>query len=528
MKRYIIPTVLMVLSLGVASCYKDLGNYEYSEIPEITVENLPEMITVLASAEPIVITPTIKSSIEGVIDESNPNFELGCQLITNSGLLSTGQRTLDMNPEHKKDVNYLCTERAGNYTIWYTVTDKRTGVKTNFTIPLTMTSATYQGWLLLCDEGDENKVRLDMVSWFSKDRIIPAYNLLGGKVELKNARHIMFSANALAAAGDVLWINTDDGTYELNRDNLTTDPTYCINGSYFINDPKVPVVFTEVAKTGFPSMMARYAVTSEGDLYRLGNVYGSAFENKANTLVMDGEPNFKVAPFVGIPRRYQNQYQALFYDITNKRFLYCPYDYNYPDHLSVLSNDKATLFDWTTGKDIVSMKGCAFGNYGVVYTILEDASHNRTLYGIDNNAWNHPVQTLYKELTGEGIKNATCFTYHDQYAYMFYNNGENKIASYNMGDNTYISDMVTLDGEEITYLGISSFLVPTSYRPDTSDEFDALQHLLMVGSYKKGATDNNGGIFRLYKFDQNARTLTKVYEFSGFAKIRDAVYNERW
>ena len=243
---------------------------------------------------------------------------------------------------------------------------------------------------------------------------------------------------------------------------------------------------------------------------------------------MDEEPTFKVAPFAGIPRKYSNQYQALFYDITNKRFLYCPYDYNKPDHLSVLSADNATLFDWTTGKDIVDMKGCAFGNYGVVYTILEDASHNRTLYGVDNNAWNKPVQTLCKDLTGEGIKTATHFTYHDQYAYMFYNNGENKIASFNMGDNSYINDMVTLDGEEITFMGISPFFVPISYRPDSSDEFDALQHLLMVGSYRKNATDVNGGIFRLYKFDQNERTLTKVYEFSGFAKIRDAVFNERW
>ncbi|MCF0176392.1 MAG: hypothetical protein HUJ94_06115, partial [Bacteroidales bacterium] len=473
MKRYIIPSVLVLFSLGTTSCYKDLGNYDYKEIPEITIENLPEMITVLASAEPIVLSPVIKSSTEGVIDENNPNFELGCQLITNSGLFSTGNRTIDINPEHKKDINYLCTEKEGNYTIWYTVTDKRTGVKTNFTIPLTMSSATYQGWLLLCDEGEENKVRLDMVSWFNKDKIIPAYNLLGGKVSLKNAKHIMFSGNAMAAAGDLIWINTGDGSYELNRNDLTTDETLCLNSSYFIIDPKVPVIYTEVAKTGFPSMMARYAITSEGDLYRLGSLYGAAFENRANTLVMDEEPTFKVAPFAGIPRKYSNQYQALFYDITNKRFLYCPYDYNKPDHLSVLSADNATLFDWTTGKDIVDMKGCAFGNYGVVYTILEDASHNRTLYGVDNNAWNKPVQTLCKDLTGEGIKTATHFTYHDQYAYMFYNNGENKIASFNMGDNSYINDMVTLDGEEITFMGISPFFVPISYRPDSSDEFDA-------------------------------------------------------
>ena len=34
------------------------------------------------------------------------------------------------------------------------VTNKQTGVTTNFKVPVQVTSATYEGWMVLCDDKD--------------------------------------------------------------------------------------------------------------------------------------------------------------------------------------------------------------------------------------------------------------------------------------------------------------------------------------------------------------------------------------
>ena len=36
---------------------------------------------------------------------------------------------------------------------------------------------TSEGWMLRCDEGSEERVRLDMLAQISVDRIVPAYDL---------------------------------------------------------------------------------------------------------------------------------------------------------------------------------------------------------------------------------------------------------------------------------------------------------------------------------------------------------------
>ncbi len=53
-----------------------------------------------------------------------------------------------------------------------------------------VTSPTYEGWMVLCNEGAQNRVRLDMISVLSKERTLPAYDLLAslGLPEVTNAR----------------------------------------------------------------------------------------------------------------------------------------------------------------------------------------------------------------------------------------------------------------------------------------------------------------------------------------------------
>ena len=78
-----------------------------------------------------------------------------------------------------------------------------------------VTSSTYEGWLVLCNEGEEERVRMDMISVISADRIEPAYDLLSllGLPDLKKATKIGFYP-APVATGDVIYLMSEEGTLQ--------------------------------------------------------------------------------------------------------------------------------------------------------------------------------------------------------------------------------------------------------------------------------------------------------------------------
>ena len=83
-----------------------------------------------------------------------------------------------LNPTRSLDLDTLATFPADTYVVWFTVTDLRSGLQVSTTFDVKVASTIYEGWMILCDEGDEERVRMDMVSVISADRIVPAYDLL--------------------------------------------------------------------------------------------------------------------------------------------------------------------------------------------------------------------------------------------------------------------------------------------------------------------------------------------------------------
>lgn len=62
--KYVLLFVLGVLSF--TSCYKDLGNYDYSEINQVTFSGFPEeMQYAYRLVDTVRVTPVIEGSLEG-------------------------------------------------------------------------------------------------------------------------------------------------------------------------------------------------------------------------------------------------------------------------------------------------------------------------------------------------------------------------------------------------------------------------------------------------------------------------------
>ena len=100
--------ILFLFAFSLCACFDDKGNYDYREVAEITIENVPEVIEVLGNSDHIVVKPKVVSSLEGEITGDNANFEFSYKIeIKGGGTIESGQRWVDLNPAKTLDLDTL-------------------------------------------------------------------------------------------------------------------------------------------------------------------------------------------------------------------------------------------------------------------------------------------------------------------------------------------------------------------------------------------------------------------------------------
>ncbi len=56
--------ILLLFMPLLWSCFEDKGNYDYEDLGDIVIENVPELIEALSGADRIQVTPKITSTLE--------------------------------------------------------------------------------------------------------------------------------------------------------------------------------------------------------------------------------------------------------------------------------------------------------------------------------------------------------------------------------------------------------------------------------------------------------------------------------
>lgn len=140
--------ILFLFGVSLCACFDDKGNYDYRDMADITIENVPEVIEVLGNSDHIVITPKIISSLDGEVKEDNGNFEFSYKIEKKSGgTMVAGQKWVDLNPSKTLNLDTLAAFAADTYIGWFAVTDKRSGVQTSTTFVLKcLPRLTRDGW----------------------------------------------------------------------------------------------------------------------------------------------------------------------------------------------------------------------------------------------------------------------------------------------------------------------------------------------------------------------------------------------
>ena len=166
----LMPVVGLCAAMSLTSCSDDKGNYTYSDANIITIENIPALTSVLANAEYVDLKPVVTSSIDGDVKADDSNYSFAYMRKDSDG------KWVKLGDQ--KDLYVLAEMNAGTNNCYFAVTDNRTGVQTICPFDVRATTITSEGWLVLCNEGQDEKVRMDMLSQISLDRIMPAYNVL--------------------------------------------------------------------------------------------------------------------------------------------------------------------------------------------------------------------------------------------------------------------------------------------------------------------------------------------------------------
>lgn len=175
MKKIISLSALFIVFF--ASCMKDKGNYKSTEVDRVQISGIEE-VYLLELGERLQIKPEVKKETQGTFDSEQYSY----QWFVNGNTEDTFATTKELDLESSG-------MSLGSYWFLYRVTDKVSGVFSEASFNVEISTATFEGWLLLCDTEDGNS-RLDMVSRFGSEYRV--YNPLLSKQDiLKRFLHNM-------------------------------------------------------------------------------------------------------------------------------------------------------------------------------------------------------------------------------------------------------------------------------------------------------------------------------------------------
>lgn len=506
----------MLVAFAVFSCSRDLGNYAYSELTEPKVAGIADCSVLTYSNLKI-----------------NPSFAEDF----NEGLYSFEWKVIDRNGNMEQTVlsasrnlDYNVTLSPGLYSLFYTVTQKNSGIYWQTEVTLTVNSSTSQGWMVLCS--DDSRARLDFVSdvtgLISRDILSES-----GMPVMNGPRKIQWLSDK-TDVNSPYYLLTDDGATRLGRDAFEWKPEYDFSYEVAVQEKLAPhsIVLSGFGKVAVSDGRAYYC-----EVMGFDGLYGSAV-NK----------DFKVSEYVGANALATQVYAAVYllYDTDNKRMMaYCPLlssgDLGAQEPLTDMDDftqiadgmnpDAGVLgnaFDvWPEGYDCVYMENSRYdpgnGKMGMTYVILTDAT-SCYLYGVqlgDILCYADCTYVLGKGYYGDLSDCEDILADGNLYAFSSLKN----YMYYAVGSNVYRVDLsrtpleeelqFTLQGEEITCLKFNLY----QRTENMQKSYD-----LIVGS----VDDKGEGKLRVYDGRTTDGDFTSVTPalYGGFALIKDVAYKE--
>lgn len=453
--------ILFLMAVGFSSCVKDEGNYTYTEVNEITIEGLEESYYALQGVDVLEIQPKITSTLLG---ENLDNYEFQWHL--HQGLAEHKHTLIYKGKE--KDLTYKVDAPLGDYTLYFTVLDKTTGIKAMASAPLTVANSTTRGFLLFGDDLEEDIMGLDMVVMpTGRDTVVVENVYDNSETRFRNADQILFQGKyPKSSTGQdlqTLWMCTEDGSFRMsNREDISIIAELNdfgiieLSKDFTYNKPmRIKDVFPHQAFTNMSNMYRGYMTEDVC-------VFGSAataeyYATPINRLSDTSKELFKFYPlaFMNAARgsAFSTNY-AIIYNMDDNCFMGIYYSKGYALTLKENANDK---FPCKQDNRTIVWGGNAVNTYS--YALMKDLSDtpNYYLYQFkpgSYTAWSNSATMTKQNAYTIDLSKATNLDKASHYMV----SGSGSILLYTYGSTLYLynyqyGDLISQDmGGEITYL----------------------------------------------------------------------------
>jgi hypothetical protein len=494
--------------LGLAGCYDDKGNYDYTDITTPLIDTTGFAVTyAVEQFQNLVIDPPIQYG------DDTENLSYEWLLYTNN---TSSQAPPSSAVASTRILDRPMNETPGGYYVELVVTDTKTGIKNNMRFTVTIQAAVDIGWLVLHSRDGHSDVDF-----------IVTKNAFPAAAAEKWLRNMYSGANGEALAGEGRFITqTRNSIYYLNYINIGTSASFVrASGTdlFKINDQtdiflRGPMAVSSQAHAAYGYFEG---YISNGSLYMIH--YGIGAIKSPATIGYYAPVTYAnaLAPFVVDLTTAAGTTGAssgnggVFYDTQSRKFVRVPFAFSQPV-ITAFTTQTGAAFDVNNvGKDLLYMERAYQDR---TYAFFKDVTGDgRWLYIAD--FYNTDAGTVGKavyDMTGlPEIINAK-----------FYQCGDLSNLLYYATDRTIYSFDYSGSGlTRIAYDGFAGGEVITSmkiYKPKLFNNLqDVNNRLLYVATWNEAS-----GTAKLYEFaiDANGGTITQtpLNVFEGFdGKIMD-------
>lgn len=389
--KYMMAVVAMII---VASCSKDLGNYDYKDINEVKIQAVNAEYLVRTGLDTLKIKPTISATLDKG-DTTRYRYYW---------ILKTGTFTFD-TIARTKNLSYPIRLNPVPYDLFFRMKDTETDVSWIANTKIVVSTPYSRGWLLMGEDA-EGYAEGEMLSMLGDTTYVRQILSKSGLPRLKNPISMQHTGGG--ETDMKLWALTQDGSYFLNRPTMTGSAannfSRCVFLSETINSETMNPVFlapqmrTAAGATG--STLYKAVVTKAGDIFAAAPLImgGDYYNNPINRVASNQNARIPAYPFLFYPVNSFNGF--MWYDTQNNRFLNFT-SINIGTASLPLTDGANDIFPWNqpAGRTLVYAEntrntdgGSTNGNS---FAIMKDANNTHHIYKFYANGTNPAKRALY-------------------------------------------------------------------------------------------------------------------------------------
>lgn len=511
MKRTTHIVIASCLALCITGCFKDLGNYDYTEVNEAVIgdKGFTDTYDVRIDIDRLQITPEISftKDSDGAGDYSYEWVAVGQNFLRGQRFVVGKERNLD----------YPVKLQAEEYVLYLKVKDNGTGIVFSKSVGLNVRGLYSVGWLL-AGEDENGNGQMDMVSISTETMFLPSVLKLENGLTLSPAGSVWIDNDEYTSDGS-LYIGTSSGSYKFTRESFIGSPDTSLEYAFAIR-PDGNMSMTDNQKVGDTRQVIivdrrAYIVSTDGAM--IANTF-SRYD------AMSGEfdtADKMICNHTGV----QAIRTFVFYDLENKRFCYIKG--LTVNNMLIQGDHENDTWSWDTkndvdgGLDFVTAFNSFFSG-GQGAAILKDrAKGEHYIYCMTAERTGDPVKNgRYKvEEVATGFADAAGHVISTNNGYMVYASG-NKLYGYDFRKAPQTCKELYMFDAPVTCM-------KADY--ETSEKWE---DNFYVATYDDG-TPRSGKVYKFHVTDDPDRmevTMTGIWDKvegdgnKGFLKIRSMYY----